>query len=155
MNMEDRSFRLPKGVYGRVIKSEIIPHSSGEHIHVYLAIKRKIQIGDKLAGRHGNKGIVSLVLPKQDMPYLADGTPIDIILSPLGVPSRMNVGQIYECLLGLAAKSLACDFKVNNSMVTSSYLRVPKRVTHKVKAISESHVFLTRKLILCHHDAFI
>ena len=145
MNMEDRSFRLPKGVYGRVIKSEIIPHSSGEHIHVYLAIKRKIQIGDKLAGRHGNKGIVSLVLPKQDMPYLADGTPIDIILSPLGVPSRMNVGQIYECLLGLAAKSLACDFKVNNSMVTSSYLRVPKRVTHKVKAISESHVFFDKK----------
>ena len=122
MNMEDRSFRLPKGVYGRVIKSEIISHSSGEHIHVYLAIKRKIQIGDKLAGRHGNKGIVSLVLPRQDMPYLADGTPIDIILSPLGVPSRMNVGQIYECLLGLAAKSLACDFKVNNPTVTS-YLR--------------------------------
>ena len=120
MNMEDRSFRLPKGVYGRVIKSEIISHSSGEHIHVYLAIKRKIQIGDKLAGRHGNKGIVSLVLPRQDMPYLADGTPIDIILSPLGVPSRMNVGQIYECLLGLAAKSLACDFKVNNPTVTSS-----------------------------------
>ena len=119
MNMEDRSFRLPKGVYGRVIKSEIISHSSGEHIYVYLAIKRKIQIGDKLAGRHGNKGIVSLVLPRQDMPYLADGTPIDIILSPLGVPSRMNVGQIYECLLGLAAKSLACDFKINNSMVTS------------------------------------
>ena len=125
MNMEDRSFRLPKGVYGRVIKSEIISHSSGEHIHVYLAIKRKIQIGDKLAGRHGNKGIVSLVLPRQDMPYLADGTPIDIILSPLGVPSRMNVGQIYECLLGLAAKSLACDFKVNNPMVTSSYLGIP------------------------------
>ena len=118
INVEDKSFRLPKGVSGRVIRTEVLPHSSSEQIHIYLAVKRKVQVGDKLAGRHGNKGIVSLVLPKQDMPYLADGTPIDIILSPLGVPSRMNVGQIYECLLGLAAKSLVCDFKINNSMAT-------------------------------------
>ena len=118
INVEDKSFRLPKGVSGRIIRTEVLPHSSSEQIHIYLAVKRKVQVGDKLAGRHGNKGIVSLVLPKQDMPYLADGTPIDIILSPLGVPSRMNVGQIYECLLGLAAKSLVCDFKINNSMAT-------------------------------------
>ena len=119
INMEDRSFRLPKGIFGRVVRTEIIAHSGGEHVHVYLAVKRKIQIGDKLAGRHGNKGIVSLVLPKQDMPYVADGTPIDIILSPLGVPSRMNLGQIYECLLGLAAKSLSCEFQIDNSLVGS------------------------------------
>ena len=118
INVEDKSFRLPKGVSGRVVRTEILQHSSNEQIHIYLAVKRKVQVGDKLAGRHGNKGIVSLVLPRQNMPYLADGTPIDIILSPLGVPSRMNVGQIYECLLGLAAKSLICNFKVNNSMAT-------------------------------------
>ena len=118
INVEDRSFRLPKGVSGRIIRTEILQHSSNEQIHIYLAVKRKVQVGDKLAGRHGNKGIVSLVLPKQDMPFLADGTPIDIVLSPLGVPSRMNVGQIYECLLGLAAKSLTCDFKIINSVST-------------------------------------
>jgi DNA-directed RNA polymerase subunit beta len=81
-------------------------------IHIYLAEKRKIQIGDKMAGRHGNKGIVSQILPIQDMPYLPDGTPIDMVLNPLGVPSRMNVGQIYECLLGLAGKYLGEHFKV-------------------------------------------
>lgn len=82
------------------------------NIHIYLAEKRKIQVGDKMAGRHGNKGIVSKILPIQDMPYLPDGTPIDIILNPLGVPSRMNVGQIYECLLGLAGKYLGENYKI-------------------------------------------
>lgn len=81
-------------------------------VHVYLADKRKIQVGDKMAGRHGNKGIVSQILPRQDMPYLPDGTPIDMVLNPLGVPSRMNVGQIYECLLGLAALYLGENFKI-------------------------------------------
>ena len=83
-----------------------------ETIHIYLAEKRKIQVGDKMAGRHGNKGIVSKILPIQDMPYLPDGTPIDMVLNPLGVPSRMNVGQIYECLLGLAGKFLGENYKV-------------------------------------------
>ncbi len=83
-----------------------------ETIHIYLAEKRKIQVGDKMAGRHGNKGIVSQILPIQDMPYLPDGTPIDMVLNPLGVPSRMNVGQIYECLLGLAGKYLGEHYKV-------------------------------------------
>nr|AYQ94417.1 RNA polymerase beta subunit protein b [Chloromonas rosae] len=81
-------------------------------VYVYLAEKRKIQVGDKMAGRHGNKGIVSLILPRQDMPFLSDGTPIDMVLNPLGVPSRMNVGQIYECLLGLAAKYLGEHYKI-------------------------------------------
>ena len=81
-------------------------------IHIYLADKRKIQIGDKMSGRHGNKGIVSQILPREDMPYLPDGTPLDMVLNPLGVPSRMNVGQIYECLLGLAGKYLGEKFQV-------------------------------------------
>nr|ALO21057.1 beta subunit of RNA polymerase [Lobochlamys segnis] len=81
-------------------------------IHIYLAEKRKIQVGDKMAGRHGNKGIISQILPRQDMPYMPDGTPIDIVLNPLGVPSRMNVGQIYECLLGLAGRVLGEHFKI-------------------------------------------
>nr|WCO87416.1 beta subunit of RNA polymerase [Chlorococcum sp. KSF0227] len=85
-----------------------------ETIHIYLAEKRKVQVGDKMAGRHGNKGIVSKILPIQDMPYLPDGTPIDMVLNPLGVPSRMNVGQIYECLLGLAGKFLGENYKVSS-----------------------------------------
>ena len=75
-------------------------------VKVYVAMKRKIQVGDKMAGRHGNKGVVSRVLPEEDMPYLPDGTPVEIVLNPLGVPSRMNVGQILETHLGWAAKAL-------------------------------------------------
>ena len=80
---------------------------------IYIAQVRKIQVGDKLAGRHGNKGIISRVLPSQDMPYLPDGTAIDIIFNPLGVPSRMNVGQVFECLLGLAGSKLGTRFKIS------------------------------------------
>lgn len=83
-----------------------------ERVQIYLAEKRKVQVGDKMAGRHGNKGIVSKILPIQDMPFLPDGTPLDMILNPLGVPSRMNVGQIYECLLGLAAKYLKQYYRI-------------------------------------------
>nr|BBQ09607.1 RNA polymerase beta subunit [Volvocales sp. NrCl902] len=80
--------------------------------YFYLAEKRRIQVGDKMSGRHGNKGIISQILPIQDMPYLPDGTPVDMVLNPLGVPSRMNVGQIYECLLGLAGKYLGENYKI-------------------------------------------
>ena len=69
-------------------------------VKVYLAIKRKLSVGDKMAGRHGNKGVISRILPEEDMPYMADGTPVDIVLNPLGVPSRMNIGQILETHLG-------------------------------------------------------
>ena len=118
--LEDISLRLPAGVCGRVINFQILSTewSEKEHslipleVHVYLAVKRKIQVGDKLAGRHGNKGIVSIVLPRQDMPYLGDGSSVDMVLNPLGVPSRMNLGQIFECLLGLAGSQLGCNFKV-------------------------------------------
>ena len=81
-------------------------------IQIYLAEKRRVQVGDKMAGRHGNKGIISQILPLEDMPFLPDGTPLDMVLNPLGVPSRMNVGQIYECLLGLAGKHLGENFKI-------------------------------------------
>ena len=121
----DTSLRVPHGTEGRVIEVRVIsttfvnkdePSSlctSCEMIRIYIAQIRKIQVGDKLAGRHGNKGIVSRILPRQDMPYLPDGTPIDIIFNPLGVPSRMNVGQVLECLLGLAGEKLGKRFKVS------------------------------------------
>jgi DNA-directed RNA polymerase subunit beta len=88
--------------------------SSGviKQVKVYIATKRKIKVGDKMAGRHGNKGIVSNIVPKVDMPYLEDGTTVDIILNPLGVPSRMNIGQIMEVHLGLVGKRLGNKFKI-------------------------------------------
>nr|ANQ46426.1 RNA polymerase subunit beta b [Tetrabaena socialis] len=93
---------------GRTTKTKGFP----SYVHLYLAEKRKILVGDKLAGRHGNKGIISRILPRQDMPFLPDGTLVDIVLNPLGVPSRMNVGQIYECLLGLAGRYLGEHYKI-------------------------------------------
>ncbi|NWF52156.1 MAG: DNA-directed RNA polymerase subunit beta [Nitrospirae bacterium] len=90
----------------RVKMGDEVPHGVNKWVKVYIAMMRKIQIGDKMAGRHGNKGVVAMVLPEEDMPYLPDGTPVDIILNPLGVPSRMNVGQILETHLGWAAKTL-------------------------------------------------
>ena len=80
-------------------------------VKVYIAIKRKLQVGDKMAGRHGNKGVISRILPEEDMPYLQDGTPVDIVLNPLGVPSRMNVGQILETHLGWGARVLGAQLR--------------------------------------------
>ena len=117
----DTSLRLPKGVEGRVISVEIletenippgVSFAGPGRVQIFLAEKRKIQVGDKISGRHGNKGIVSKIIPRQDMPYLPNGTPIDMVLNPLGVPSRMNVGQIFEALLGLAGFYLNQSFKV-------------------------------------------
>jgi DNA-directed RNA polymerase subunit beta len=115
--VKDNSYRMPTGEYGRVIETVIVNRRKkltyqSNKIYVFLAQIRKIQVGDKIAGRHGNKGIVSRILPRQDMPFLPDGTAIDIILNPLGVPSRMNVGQLYECLLGLAGDKLNSRFKI-------------------------------------------
>ncbi len=90
----------------RVKTGDELPHGVNKVVKVYVAMKRKVQVGDKMAGRHGNKGVVAMVLPEEDMPYLPDGTPVDIVLNPLGVPSRMNVGQILETHLGWAAKAL-------------------------------------------------
>ena len=122
-NYRDTSLRVSHGTEGRVIdvrvisttllsKEETSVSTSCEIIRIYIAQIRKIRLGDKLAGRHGNKGIISRILPSQDMPYLPDGTPVDIIFNPLGVPSRMNVGQVLECLLGLAGENLGTRFKV-------------------------------------------
>ena len=112
--VRDTSLRVPHGgegivhdvkIYSRKDNDEL-PAGVSKVIRVYIAQKRKIQIGDKMAGRHGNKGVISLILPKEDMPYLPDGTPVDIMLNPQGVPSRMNLGQILELHLGMAAKKL-------------------------------------------------
>ena len=119
-DVRNTSLKLPHGTCGRVLDVKIfsrsnrddLPPGTDEVLKVYIAQTRRIQIGDKMAGRHGNKGIISKILPRQDMPYLPDGTPVDMILNPLGVPSRMNVGQIFECLLGLAADKLNVRFKV-------------------------------------------
>ena len=115
--VKDNSYRMPDGEYGRVIETVTFNRRTKltykfEKIYLFIAQIRKIQVGDKIAGRHGNKGIISRILAHQDMPFLPDGTPIDIILNPLGVPSRMNVGQIYECLLGLAGDRLNSRFKI-------------------------------------------
>jgi DNA-directed RNA polymerase subunit beta len=115
--VKDNSYRMPTGEYGRVIETVTLNRRTRfgykfQKIYVFIAQIRKIQVGDKIAGRHGNKGIVSRILARQDMPFLPDGTPIDIILNPLGVPSRMNVGQLYECLLGLAGDKLNSRFKI-------------------------------------------
>ena len=118
---KDTSLRVPKNVHGRVVHIQVletksiaaeIPFQGPRRVVIYVAEKRKIQVGDKMAGRHGNKGIISQILPRQDMPYLPDGTPIDMVLNPLGVPSRMNVGQVFECLLGLAGTKLNQQFKI-------------------------------------------
>jgi DNA-directed RNA polymerase subunit beta len=120
--IRETSLRVPKNVFGRVVhvellESENIPleiaFQGFQRVHVYIAEKRTIQVGDKMSGRHGNKGIVSKIVPQQDMPYLPDGSSVDMVLNPLGVPSRMNVGQIFECLLGLAGKELHEEFKIS------------------------------------------
>jgi len=130
---KDVSYRVPRGVRGRVINIQVIervkitpqlraeykqagcqhiPETLPSRVRVFIAEKRRIQVGDKVAGRHGNKGIISCILPRQDMPYLPDGRSVDMVLNPLGVPSRMNVGQVFECLLGLAGSYLNQEFRL-------------------------------------------
>ena len=119
-DVRDNSLRVPNGEKGRVVDVRLFTREQGDElppganmvVRVYVAQKRKIQVGDKMAGRHGNKGIISRILPAEDMPFLADGSPVDIVLNPLGVPSRMNVGQVFECLLGWAGHNLGVRFKV-------------------------------------------
>ncbi|MDF5720382.1 MAG: DNA-directed RNA polymerase subunit beta [Rhizonema sp. PD37] len=119
-DVRDNSLRVPNGEKGRVVDVRLFTREQGDElppganmvVRVYVAQKRKIQVGDKMAGRHGNKGIISRILPIEDMPYLPDGSPVDIVLNPLGVPSRMNVGQVFECLLGWAGHHLGVRFKL-------------------------------------------
>ncbi|NQT04990.1 MAG: DNA-directed RNA polymerase subunit beta [Dehalococcoidia bacterium] len=114
-DVKDTSLRIPHGEWGKVINVKIysrkdsgddLPAGVNEWVQVWIAQKRKISAGDKLAGRHGNKGVIALIAPKEDMPFLPDGTPVDIILDPIGVPSRMNIGQVLETHLGWAAQTL-------------------------------------------------
>jgi DNA-directed RNA polymerase subunit beta len=119
-DVRDNSLRVPNGEKGRVVDVRVFTREKGDElppganmvVRIYVAQKRKIQVGDKMAGRHGNKGIISRIMPLEDMPYLPDGRPVDIVLNPLGVPSRMNVGQVFECLLGWAGENLGLRFKV-------------------------------------------
>ena len=112
--VRDTSLKVPHGESGIVVDAKVFTREGGddlgpgvnEGVRVYIAQKRKISVGDKMAGRHGNKGVVSRILPQEDMPFLPDGTPLDIVLNPLGVPSRMNIGQVLEVHLGYAAKTL-------------------------------------------------
>ena len=113
--VRDTSLRVPHGEQGTVVDVKVFTRAESRNelqpgvnkvVRVYLALKRKISVGDKMAGRHGNKGVVSRILPVEDMPFLPDGTPLDIVLNPLGVPSRMNIGQVLEVHLGYAAKAL-------------------------------------------------
>lgn len=112
--VRDTSLRVPHGESGKVVDVKVFSRENGDElapgvnklVRVYVAQKRKISVGDKMAGRHGNKGVISRILPEEDMPFLPDGTPVDIVLNPLGVPSRMNLGQILETHLGWAAKTL-------------------------------------------------
>ncbi|NLB37065.1 MAG: DNA-directed RNA polymerase subunit beta, partial [Clostridiales bacterium] len=112
--VRDTSLRVPHGEYGIVVNVEVFTRENSEElspgvnkvVRCYIAQKRKLSVGDKMAGRHGNKRVVSRILPQEDMPFLPDGTPLDIVLNPLGVPSRMNIGQVLEVNLGFAAKHL-------------------------------------------------
>ncbi len=109
-------------------KGDALPSGVIKMVKVYIAMKRHISVGDKVAGRHGNKGIVSAIVPREDMPYLDDGTPVDIVLNPLGIPSRMNVGQILETILGLAGKELGN--KVQHLLETDGYEAVKKHLVY-------------------------
>ena len=112
--VRDTSLKVPHGAYGTIIDAKLFTRENGDElapgvnqtVRIYIAQKRKISVGDKMAGRHGNKGVVSRVLPVEDMPFLPNGRPLDIVLNPLGVPSRMNIGQVLEIHLSLAAKAL-------------------------------------------------
>ena len=112
--VRDTSLKVPHGESGIIVDVKVFTRENGDEmnpgvnqvVRVYIAQKRKISVGDKMAGRHGNKGVVSRILPREDMPYMPDGTPLDIVLNPLGVPSRMNIGQILEVHLGYAAHAM-------------------------------------------------
>nr|YP_010932535.1 RNA polymerase beta subunit [Klebsormidium crenulatum]WKT06349.1 RNA polymerase beta subunit [Klebsormidium crenulatum] len=117
VTMDEKCLRVPPRGRGRVVDAHWVHQEDAsfgriQSIYVHILQRRAIQVGDKVAGRHGNKGIISKILPREDMPHLQDGTPLDMVLSPLGVPSRMNVGQLFECLLGLAGSLLGKHYRI-------------------------------------------
>ena len=125
--VRDTSLRVPHGEAGRIVDVKIFNHAKNDElppgvnqlVRVYIAQKRKISVGDKMAGRHGNKGVVSRVMREEDMPFLPDGTPVNIVLNPLGVPSRMNIGQVLETHLGMAVRELGMQIKAGDPTVES------------------------------------
>ena len=116
--VRDTSLRVPHGEAGTIVDIKIFTRENSEElapgvnqvIRCYIATKRKISVGDKMAGRHGNKGVISRILPEEDLPFLPDGTPVDIVLNPMGIPSRMNLGQIFEAVLGWAGRTMGVKF---------------------------------------------
>jgi DNA-directed RNA polymerase subunit beta len=145
--VKDTSLRVPHGEWGKVINvkvfsrenSDEIPAGVNQWVQVWVAQKRKVSVGDKIAGRHGNKGVVAMIAQKEDMPFLPDGTPVDIVLNPIGVPSRMNIGQILETHLGWAAQMLgfkamtpvfdgADDSDIENGLARSWLIQKPERL---------------------------
>ena len=130
------------GKIGKLTAGDELPPGVIKLVKVYVAIKRKLSVGDKMAGRHGNKGVLSRILPEEDMPYLADGTPVDIVLNPLGVPSRMNVGQILETHLGLAAKGMG--EKINRLLLENRGVDQLKKAMKKVYSSPQFDAFLKK-----------
>jgi DNA-directed RNA polymerase subunit beta len=161
--VRDTSLKVPHGAGGRVINvvrssrldgDELAP-GVNELVRVFVAQKRKIQQGDKLSGRHGNKGVISRILPVEDMPYLADGTPIDVILNPLGVPSRMNVGQLLECHLGWAAKWGWLDAEETDEVVAGPmHVATPVFDGATEKEISDVIEKANRNLVNMHKEKY-
>ena len=135
--VRDTSLKVPHGESGKIIDVKVFSRENGDElppgvnqlVRVYVAQKRKISVGDKLAGRHGNKGVISKILPIEDMPYMDDGTPVDIILNPLGVPSRMNVGQVLEAHLGYCARWGWTDPKTNSGSTIGTPIRGTEKKT--------------------------
>ncbi len=161
--VRDTSLKVPHGSGGRVIginqfsreNGDELPPGVNELVRIYVAQKRKVQQGDKLSGRHGNKGVISRVLPVEDMPYLADGTPIDVILNPLGVPSRMNVGQLLENHLGWAAKWGWSDEEKTDEVVEGPiFVSTPVFDGATEEEISDAIMKANRNLININHEKY-
>ncbi|MDD2421145.1 MAG: DNA-directed RNA polymerase subunit beta [Heliobacteriaceae bacterium] len=144
--VRDTSLRVPHGESGKVVDVKVFSRENGDElapgvnqlVRVYIAQKRKISEGDKMAGRHGNKGVISRIMAEEDMPYLPDGTPVDIVLNPLGVPSRMNIGQALECHLGWAAKNMDPGLLINGRPTGEKGIRV---ATPVFDGASEQDIF--------------
>ncbi|MBP5459610.1 MAG: DNA-directed RNA polymerase subunit beta, partial [Clostridia bacterium] len=155
--VRDTSLRVPHGEYGIVVNVEVFTRANSDElspgvnkvVRVYIAQKRKIQVGDKMAGRHGNKGVVSRVLPQEDMPFLPDGTPLDIVLNPLGVPSRMNIGQVLEVNIGMAARSKG--WKIMTPVFDGAHEEDIQYFLVESKLLAEGSD-ATKKLILDYED---
>lgn len=146
--VRDTSLRLPPGERGIVIKTQVFSRENGDElppgvlkiVKVYVAQKRKVSIGDKLAGRHGNKGVIANILPIEDMPYLPDGTPVDVVLNPLGVPSRMNLGQIFETHLGFIAdhEGFIAETPVFNGATEDEIFEGIKKLMNEIPCLNEN-----------------